>query len=315
MILSFLVWCVFERGFASIRGRFPRRLHWLCLALCVVWGACLTHGQAAKPAELVNEHADFLILYQPDRATPLSLVLRDEDRGINYRPGEIVVVAAESSRITLPGGTPFGEEGESIWVLPQSQDPGLPYLGFSAERIPSGVFARPFNLRLKSVEGPGNFFAWQAAEFGGLNIKMNSRNGIGDEDKTTPIIGSHEHLNWGFSTSGVYRVTFQIDGQRFGESTNLLSEPATFEFHILPLPTVSVPTTLELKDPQPGPGGEFAFTLAGGLNRTVLIQGTRDFLLWTTVTNLIPASASTRIRVPMGGGVDASHRFYRAIAP
>jgi surface-anchored protein len=52
-----------------------------------------------------------------------------------------------------------------------------------------------------------------------------------------PLIGSHEHFNWGFSTTGVYCATFQVFGQRIGEATNILSRESTYLFQILPLPS------------------------------------------------------------------------------
>ncbi len=270
-------------------------------------------AQSTNIVEVISEHCDFLILYQPEQTNALSIVLRNEDQGINLRTNEVILVAAESSQITLPAGTPFGNEGEAIWILPQSQDPNLLYLGFSAERIPFGIFARPFNFRLKSVEGPGQFFAWQAAEFGALNVKMNTRDGVGEADKTTPIIGSHEHFNWGFTTSGVYRVTFQVDGQRVGESTNLVSEPATFVFHVLPLPTNAPPTAIELRDPRLLADASFTFHLLGAASQSVVIQATENFAQWVPVTNLLITASPQLITIP--ADTNQSRRFFRALRP
>jgi surface-anchored protein len=192
---------------------------------------------SAEPVRLETEHADFRILYDPSAVEfPLSVVMNAHDHGRTYATNEAVLVAREASRIPLPPGTPFGNEGESLWILPQSQDPELLYLGFSAEGLPRDVFSGPLDFILKSVEGPGHFFAWQASQFGGLDVKMNSRDGVTDDDKTSPFIGSHEHFNWGFTTNGVYNATFQIVGRRVGEETNIFSPLTTFTFLVLPLP-------------------------------------------------------------------------------
>ncbi len=275
--------------------------------MLVLAAGCLStaFAQSTNVVEVVSEHCDFLILYQPEATNQLSIVLRNEDHGINLRTNEVILVAAESSHIRLPAGTPFGSEGEAIWILPQSQDPNLLYLGFSAERIPFGVFARPFNFRLKSVEGPGQFFTWQAAEFGELNVKMNTRDGVNDADKTTPIIGSHEHFNWGFTASGVYRVTFQVDGQRVGESTNLVSEPSTFIFHVLPLP--SEPP--RLASFSMASQGEFTFDLIGTVGANYRIEASDDFLAWTEVMALQLGMSPMRVTVL---GQLPFQRFYRA---
>jgi surface-anchored protein len=50
------------------------------------------------------------------------------------------------------------------------------------------------------------------------------------------LLGSHEHFNWGFSSTGVYSATFQVTGQRVGEATNISSLEHTFVFHVQPLP-------------------------------------------------------------------------------
>jgi len=270
-------------------------------ALGTGWGQSV---QEAPVAEVVTEHCDFLIQYDPAASVPLSIVLRDEDRRRNYRTNEVRLVAAETARLALPPGTPFGGEGDPVWVLPQSQDPNLLYLGFSAERIPSGVFSRPFNFRLVSVEGPGHFFAWQATEFGSLSVRMNTRDGIGEDDKTTPIIGSHEHFNWGFTSNGLYRVTFQVDGRRVGESTNLVSEPSTFDFHVLPLP--AAPPHLEAVGVRPD--GGFLLNLHGVAGRSYRLESSEDLVRWTEAQIIKMSMPIERVTVNAPAGT----QFFRA---
>jgi surface-anchored protein len=48
-------------------------------------------------------------------------------------------------------------------------------------------------------------------------------------------VGGHEHHNWGFTTSGIYRAYFQVSGRRPGQSTNIVSAETPFTFHVLPL--------------------------------------------------------------------------------
>lgn len=65
---------------------------------------------------------------------------------------------------------------------------------------------------------------------------MNSRDGIDEADKIAPLIGGHEHANWGFSAPGIYTITFQVTGRRTGETANIASDFVPFTFHVLPLP-------------------------------------------------------------------------------
>ena len=178
----------------------------------------------------------FRIGYHPDGANLLTLTARNEDLGVDYPSNQVILVVRESSRLTLPPGTPFGDAGAPLWILPQSQNVRLLYLGVSAEAIPTGVFDGALRVELKRFDGPGYFMAWQATGPGQFNIRLNSRDGLTDADAFTPITGSHEHFNWGFSSTGVFSATFQATGRRFGETTNLSSAETTFVFHVLPLP-------------------------------------------------------------------------------
>ncbi len=187
-------------------------------------------------ALLTREHTDLRILYSPGTSNLLDFVARDEDNRINYRSNQVVLIARPPSRVTLPAGTPFGDVGQPFWILPQSQNVNLLYLGVSAEGIPQGVFNGPLTVQLKAIDAPGYFMVWQAVGPGQFNLRINTRDGVSSADAFTPIIGSHEHFNWGFSQPGVYCLTFQVTGRRVGESTNLVSRECTFAFHVQPLP-------------------------------------------------------------------------------
>jgi surface-anchored protein len=189
--------------------------------------------------ELTNEHTDLRLIYEPESTNVLSVVIRDSDRGIVYPPDQVILVVAEEARLALPSGTPFGNQGDPLWVLPQSQDPALLYLGTSADGIPSGTFTGPLEFALKELRGPGRFYLWQAGEAGDLAIRMNTADGISDADVTTPIAGSHEHFNWGFTAPGIYRLTFQASGQPTGEVTNVYGLETVVTFHVHPLPDLT----------------------------------------------------------------------------
>ena len=187
-------------------------------------------------AVLTHEHTDFRIGYHPGDSNLLTLTARNEDLGVDYPSNQVILVVRESSRLTLPPGTPFGDAGAPLWILPQSQNVNLLYLGVSAEAIPTGVFDGALRVELKRLLGPGHLMAWQATGPGQFNIRLNSRDGLTSSDAFTPITGSHEHFNWGFSSTGVFSATFQVSGRRLSETTNLSSAETTFVFHVLPLP-------------------------------------------------------------------------------
>ena len=192
---------------------------------------------ATNFAALTREHTDGLcVLYDASAPNPLSLVAWQRDAGLDLPTNQVLFVVREQARLTLPAGTPFGDAGQSFWILPQSQNPALLYLGVNVERVPGGIFSGPLSIQLKRLDGPGYFMVWQATGPGQFNIRVNTRDGISAADGFQPIIGAHEHFNWGFSSTGIFCATFQVIGQRIGESTNVASAESTFVFQVLPLP-------------------------------------------------------------------------------
>ena len=158
-----------------------------------------------KPKALLTvEHTDIQAVYDANATNKLSIVAFDVNHTVAYPSNEVYLVVAEAAKKTLPAGTPLGNEGAPLWILPASQDSGcLLYLGLSAEPptlagrpgIPSGVFNGNLTFRLKAVDGPGQFILWQNPSPGVFDIQMNSADGITDADAHTQIIGSHEHFN------------------------------------------------------------------------------------------------------------------------
>jgi surface-anchored protein len=195
---------------------------------------------------LTNEHVDLRVEYNPAGSNVLTIVASDEDHHVKYPSNEVHLVVNANGELTLPAGTPFGNEGDPIWIIPQSQDPTLLYLGISAEGVPISTFSGNLDFRLKKFDGPGNFFLWQANGGGGLTVYMNTTDGISDSDETQPIIPSHSHYNWGFTTNGTYHLTLQTSGLRIGDTTNVYSPLTTFTFDVLPLPVAPTPTPFQL---------------------------------------------------------------------
>jgi hypothetical protein len=264
---------------------------------------------------LTVEHTDLQAAYDPTNL--LSLLVFDVNHTAAYKSNEVILVVAEVAKRILPAGTPFGAEGTPMWILPQSQT-NLLYLGTAAEPpeagrpgVPSGVFTENLNLRLVSVDGPGNFFLWQASQFGGFNIAMNSADGITDADAHTVIIGSHEHFNFGFTTNGVYNIGFQLSGQRVGDSTNMLSPITPITFNVLPLPTNTPPAKIQLTGPKLATDHAFTFNVVGA-SGSIDVQGSEDLNRWTsTLTNVTVTTSPQAIVIP--ADLTKTHRFFRTL--
>ncbi len=202
----------------------------------------LTHGELSAQTNLpslITEHVDIRIHYTAEGTNNLSFVIRDTDHAVDYQTNEIVLVALESSEMILPAGTPYGNEGDSLWVLPQDRQPGQEVLSLGFAAGAAGIFADGrVTVRLKRVEGPGNFFLVQSGSFG-TEIKMSTADGLDESDKLEILTSGHDHYNWAFTTSGVYCITFQASGTRVGETEPIFSPETTIVFHIRPLGVVT----------------------------------------------------------------------------
>jgi len=182
-----------------------------------------------------QEHVDLLSVQWNAASNSISLVASDDTHGMLYASNQCVVICPETMRFTLPAGTPLGNEGAALWILPQNPYEGVPYVGVSSEQIPAGVFDDPLTIQLSRVEGPGQFILWQAGSFGSFDVKMDSRDGISAVDALTIPVGGHSHFNWGFTTNGLHRLYFQVSGRKSGHATNIISSEIPFTFHIEPL--------------------------------------------------------------------------------
>ena len=196
----------------------------------------------AQVTNLMNQHMDFRLQYNATAIGSNRLdVILGYDPGQRATNTQVYIVGNTNARAAISANPNFaflGTAGSPVWILPQSQNVTLPYLGISAEDIPNGVFTDPMELELVSVEGPGNFFAWSVSGAGNPpNVKFIATNGVVSPQFkiANPFIGSHEHNNWAFSTNGLYRVTFRANGRFLGDTTNTIGRDVAWSFQILPL--------------------------------------------------------------------------------
>jgi surface-anchored protein len=256
---------------------------------------------------LTREHTDGLcILYDSAGSNLLSLVSWERDAELDLPTNQVILVAKAESKVILPAGTPFGNAGQPLWILPQSQNVNLLYLGINSGRVPDGVFEGSFTIVLKHFEGPGYFIAWQATGPGQYNIRMDTRDGVDTNDVFQPLPGAHEHFNWGFSSTGVYSATFQASGRRIGESTNISSLESTFVFHVQPLPSpTNYPTWAKGYWP---PGFNPPTTLTNGNPDGDLFDNLHEYAF-----NLSPTNANDITNAPLFSFINTNAAQYGAL--
>ena len=254
----------------------------LPLGLAVTAGVFSPAAEAA-PYVYTNEHVDYSINYGSpsdsgiDEHT-LLLTSRDEDNLVEY-PGGPATLAfmPEDEALTAPGSGDFaflGDAGDPVWIFPQSNDPDLPFMGFSTEDKTTqsgwsggilddpetaqfrGVGVQPgqlvddlVSLELTGMNGPagGDFFLYNTDFAGTPNIHMDTSDGIGPQDGKAFSTNVHEHFNFAFTEPGLYELTFQASGTPTATGELITSDPTSFYFGVgtrsinpIPLPSTAM---------------------------------------------------------------------------
>ncbi len=151
-------------------------------------------------------------------------------------PGDATVIVPDAAQLTAPGGgIPFLSvtSGDPVWILPQSNSPGLPFLGFAAtEELEPSDWATPVTFTLTGFSGPsgGQFAVWQTGSFGGTTVFMQTNDGIGVADAVSKAAGVHDHFNLGFSAPGVYDIT--VTAAATHADGTAVSGTGTFRFRV-----------------------------------------------------------------------------------
>lgn len=183
---------------------------------------------AAVPAQaavtLSSGHIDILDVDWTGSA--LTLDVRDYGAGIDRDPADVILQVKAAARTTVPAGSQYGflgNQGDSVWILPQGQPDatslGVLYAGWNS----NGVTTTPpgaMTIRLVSVSGPDDFSLFTTGTFGNVTVLLDSGNGLPD----TRALGlnQHEHANWAFEAPGPYTVVFEVTaagGISTGEKT------------------------------------------------------------------------------------------------
>ncbi len=168
------------------------------------------------------------------------LHVHDETTDIEYEPGDAVLQAGASSETTVPNDPNFsflGSPGAPVWILPQTEDPSLLFLGIATEEIDPGTFVGDeITLTLSGVAGPGSFSLYQTDQFGVPTVFMDSSDGITAGDFTIRPTGGHEHFNWAFTAPGTYTVDLIASGTLAGGGGFTSSGPVGYTFEVVPEP-------------------------------------------------------------------------------
>jgi surface-anchored protein len=212
-------------------------------------------------AELVNfltaEHVD-INLQRVGSEWALGARNSDEVPAIQYANDEAILYTGSPAEVARPAGSDFDfigvDAGQTFYLLPQSQNPDVLYLGFAGYGLDNSVDrynpateskgrvsgnARWAKASLADVRhttpdgstGTGVFSMWQSGAFGGSVVFMASyddgianpngsgldaTDGISADDAMWIVSGGHSHFNFGFTEPGRYEIDFKLSAY-FGD--------------------------------------------------------------------------------------------------
>jgi surface-anchored protein len=212
------------------------------IATLLAVGAASSTSMAATV--FTTEHIDLALRRAspplPGHPSGWELYIRDKDNEFDSPLATSMVNVESSALRTRPSGSQWDflgvSAGASVFILPQSQDGALVYMGIGAEDASVlSTVSGDMTLTLQSVGGPGQFSLYRLA--GGSPVPvMTSSNGITSADSVAVPINSHIHYNWAFTAAGSYSLGFTITGTPIGAPAPVTSEPFLVSFSVIPEP-------------------------------------------------------------------------------
>ncbi|WP_172191400.1 choice-of-anchor M domain-containing protein [Actinomyces faecalis] len=181
------------------------------------------------PAVLDAGHVDVGPRYV---AGTWSVMARDDSgsRPVLRDPDKVALKVTDAALMDAPQGEQYAfmgaKEGERWYVIPQTQDPRVVWLGWNSQD--PGVVDlvdRGVTMSLGPVTGPGRSWLFlQSGTFGEPTLLMDGQKNTAQD--VWVDANSHVHANWVFTEPGVYtaQLAFRAetrDGQQLSATTTL----------------------------------------------------------------------------------------------
>lgn len=238
----------------------------------------------ASCAVLNDGHVDLIAprLHEGALRTEVKDGTAGADAAVWRDPSEVVLHVVPAARNTVPNDPAYGflgSPGAPVWLIPQTQIPGIVWAGWNTESLSQKDISGDVGVRVSAVDGPGRV----AVFLTGLTptVLVDSADGL--PDTITVPLGTHAHANWAFSAEGTYRVTVDVtatlaDGRTVADSdvftiaVGAVNPTAGRSCATPPTTTTKVPTTPPSPTTTPVPfRGGLASTGVGGFGTAVLL--------------------------------------------
>lgn len=144
-------------------------------------------------------------------------------------PADVEFKVTDAARVALPDAPALsflGAAGGQIHLLPQQEQPGILWIGWSTEELKPSDITGPVTWTLTSVTGPGPFGLFTTGSFGAHSVIFNSTDGLPDTHAVA--LGTHAHANWAFGKPGRYQLNFTVSATRTDGTT--VSDKESYSF-------------------------------------------------------------------------------------
>ena len=173
------------------------------------------------PATIVAGHVDLGPLPNAegpdaDAAGEFALLARDDTAvpPVWRHTDDVVLRVGDAAAQTLPEGDQFdftgASAGDTVWVVPQTEVPGVPWLGWNTQS-PDLIAAadRGVTFEFAGHNGPGQFSLFlQNGGFEPPQLLWSSA-----AEGTQPFfveLNTHTHANWVFTQPGIHQVALRV---------------------------------------------------------------------------------------------------------
>jgi surface-anchored protein len=194
---------------------------------------------AARAVTLDGGHTDLLPRYQ---AGTWNWTVLDENEETFALDSVVfrVNAAAQGASPANPAFTPIlGPPGSPVWILPQSEQIGLLFLGIDASTTGAGVFTgNQVTFTLSGMSGPGDFAMYSVDGFGMPTAYYNTRDGLSPEaDRITLNSATgHSHFAWAFSAPGDYTLSVIPSATLAAGNVPITGPAVQWNFQVVPEP-------------------------------------------------------------------------------
>lgn len=157
-------------------------------------------------------------------------------------PADVEFKVTDAARVALPDAPALsflGAAGGQIHLLPQQEQPGILWIGWSTEELKPADITGPVTWTLTSVTGPGPFGLFTTGSFGAHSVIFNSTDGLPDTHSVA--LGTHAHANWAFGKPGRYKLDFAVSATKTDGST--VQDTESYTFLVGNTTTTSTPDT------------------------------------------------------------------------